>query len=211
VQQLVTEAAQKGEHITRREVRQLSQDWTAMSSDLVPAEVKEKVASHTIPSRYLAPLVKELEKLPPAHQTLLQAEMAENPEIDTLKQVTAEARYLAKYLQGSSQSQAINAETLDLEQALAEALRLGCLNTAADLVSQAAQLEQAVARLYTTWKRVGGLVDRLHTDTGSSTPHLQRLLRCLEPLASDLLEVQIGEASINSNQSGLIRVQILPE
>jgi hypothetical protein len=211
VQQLVTEAAQKGEHITRREVRQLSQDWTAMSSDLVPAEVKEKVASHTIPSRYLAPLVKELEKLPPAHQTLLQAEMAENPEIDTLKQVTAEARYLAKYLQGSSQSQAINAETLDLEQALAEALRLGCLNTAADLVSQAAQLEQAVARLYTTWKRVGGLVDRLHTDTGSSTPHLQRLLRCLEPLAGDLLEVQIGEASINSNQSGLIRVQILPE
>jgi hypothetical protein len=33
VQQLVTDAAERGEHITRREVRQLSDEWMAMSSD----------------------------------------------------------------------------------------------------------------------------------------------------------------------------------
>src|SRR6476619_4884643 len=42
VQQMVSEAAQKGDRITRREVRQLSDEWTAMSSDLLPESVKEK-------------------------------------------------------------------------------------------------------------------------------------------------------------------------
>jgi hypothetical protein len=211
VQQMVTEAATRGEQITRREVRQLTEDWTATTSDLVPPILKEKVANSTIPTRYLAPLVKEMEKLPEAHQTLLQAELEESPDIDTLKQVTAEARYLAKYLLSSAQTQALNDKNLNLEEALEEALRLGCLNTAADLVAQSAQLEQMVAKLYTTWKRVGALVDRLYTDAGSSTPHLQKVLRCLEPLSSELLEVQIGEVGIKSNQSGLIRLQILPE
>jgi hypothetical protein len=211
VQQMVTEAATRGEQITRREVRQLTEDWTAATSELVPPVLKEKVANNTIPTRYLAPLVKEMEKLPEAHQAILQAELVENPDIDTLKQVTAEARYLAKYLLSSAQVQALNDNSLDLEQALEEALRLGCLNNAADLVAQAAQLEQLVAKLYTTWKRVGGIVDRLYTDAGSSTPQLQKLLRCLEPLSGDLLEVQIGEAGINSNQSGLVRLQVLPE
>jgi hypothetical protein len=211
VQQMLTEAATNGEQITRREVRQLTEDWTATTSDLVPPVLREKVANNSIPTRYLAPLVKELEKLPEAHQTILQAELEENPDIDTLKQVTAEAKYLAKYLLSSAQTQALNDRSLNLEQALEEALRLGCVNTAADLVAQAAQLEQMVAKLYTTWKRVGGLVDRLYTDTGSSTPQLQKLLRCLEPLSGELLEVQIGEAGIHSNRSGLVRLQVLPE
>ncbi|HEY9889724.1 MAG TPA: hypothetical protein V6D02_15060, partial [Candidatus Obscuribacterales bacterium] len=34
VQQLVSDAAQRGEHITRREVRQIADEWTAMTSDL---------------------------------------------------------------------------------------------------------------------------------------------------------------------------------
>ena len=65
VQQLVSDAAQRGEHITRREVRQISDEWTAMTSDLLPTELKEKAANNTIPTRYLAPLVKEMQKLPP--------------------------------------------------------------------------------------------------------------------------------------------------
>ena len=47
IQQLVTDAAQKGDRITRREVRQLADEWTAMTSDLLPDEVKVKAADHT--------------------------------------------------------------------------------------------------------------------------------------------------------------------
>ncbi|MBD0337614.1 MAG: hypothetical protein ICV62_19165, partial [Cyanobacteria bacterium Co-bin13] len=64
VQQMVSDAARKGDHITRREVRQISDEWTAMTSELLPEEVREKAANNTIPTRYLAPLVREMEKLP---------------------------------------------------------------------------------------------------------------------------------------------------
>ncbi len=207
VQQMVTEAACRGDRISRREVRQLDDEWTAMSSELLPTVVKEKAASNTIPSRYLAPFVRELEKLPSAHQTILQEELVANPDVDTLKQATAEARYLARYLQSASQVQALDQNPINLEQALEEALRLGCLNTAADLVNQAAQLEQTIAKLYTTWKRVGKLTDQLYDATGASTPQLRSLLTALAGLATDLVEVQLGEGE----RSRLIRLKILPE
>ena len=69
VQQLVTDAAERGDRITRREVRQLSDEWMAMSSDLIPDEVKEQAASGATPPRFIAPLVREMEKLPEAHQS----------------------------------------------------------------------------------------------------------------------------------------------
>jgi hypothetical protein len=64
IQQLVTDAARNGDRITRREVRQLADEWTAMSSELLPDTVKAKAADNSLPSRYLAPLVREMEKLP---------------------------------------------------------------------------------------------------------------------------------------------------
>src|SRR4028118_1768542 len=173
VQQLVTEAAQKGDRITRREVKQLSDEWTAMSSELLPQEVKEKASAGTMPARYLAPLVKEMEKLPESHLKSLQQEVAASPDVDTVKQVTSDARFLAKYLDAAAQVQAINESAVDMELALQEALRLDCLNTAADLVKQASTLEQTVGKLYTTWKRLGSLSDRLYVGTGASTPHLR--------------------------------------
>ena len=88
VQQLVSESANKGDRITRREVKQVSDEWTAMSSDLVPTEIKTKAADNSIPTGYIAPLVKELEKLPETHQSALCEELVENPDLDTLKQVT---------------------------------------------------------------------------------------------------------------------------
>ena len=121
VQQLVSEAAHRGEHITRREVKQLADEWTAMTSDLIPEEVREKAANNTIPVRYLAPLVREMEKLPESHQETLKTEVTINPNVDTLKQVTAEARYLSKYLEAAVQVQALDQESLDLEQALEQA------------------------------------------------------------------------------------------
>ena len=96
VQQMVTEAARRGEQITRKEVKQLADEWTAMTSDLIPETVREKAANNTIPTRYLTPLVKEMEKLPPSHQDTLKTEAALNPDVDTLKQITSEARYLSK-------------------------------------------------------------------------------------------------------------------
>ncbi|MBW4644506.1 MAG: hypothetical protein KME23_16215 [Goleter apudmare HA4340-LM2] len=194
VQQMVSEAAQKGDRITRREVRQLSDEWTAMSSDLLPEPVREKAADNTIPPRYIAPLVKEMEKLPESHQKSLQREIAANPEVDTLKQATTEARYLAKYLKSAAQVQALNEQDIDIETALEEAQRIGCLSVAADLVNQASQIEQTVAKLYMTWKRIGNLADRLYVDTGASTPNLRSLLTCIEPLGGEVMELQLSGA-----------------
>ncbi|NJN56377.1 MAG: hypothetical protein HC879_02230 [Leptolyngbyaceae cyanobacterium SL_5_9] len=210
VQQMVSDAARKGDRITRREVRQLSDEWTAMTSDLIPEVVKEKAANSTIPTRYLAPLVREMEKLPEAHQVSLQAEVAGNPDVDTLKQVTAEARYLAKYLNAATNVQALNNEALDLESALEEALRVGCLNSTADLVNQASQLEQMIAKLYTTWKRLNTLSERVYLDSGASTPHLRSLLAHLSPLSGEVLEVQLGDPD-GGSFSRTIRLKILPE
>ncbi len=203
VQIMVSEAAQKGDRITRREVRQLTDEWTAMSSDLLPEPVKQKAAENVLPPRYIAPLVKEMEKLPESHQQSLQKEIAQNPDLDTLKQVTSEARSLAKYLKAAAQVQALNEQEVDIETALIEAQRVGCLSIAADLVNQASQLEQTIGKLYMTWKRIGNLADRLYVDTGASTPELRSLLDCLEPLGSEVMELQLDGAGERA-----IRLQI---
>jgi len=210
VQQMVSDAARRGERITRREVRQLADEWTAMSSDLLPEVVKEKAATNVIPSRYLAPLVRELEKLPPTHQTTLQTEVATHPDLDTLKQTTAEARSLVRYLAAAAQVQALESADLDLESALEEALRLGSLNLTADLVNHAAQLEQAIAKLYTHWKRVSSLSDKLYLESGASTPHLRSLLRGLQQLAGEIVEIQLADPR-HPHGFRSIRLQILPE
>lgn len=209
VQQIVTEAARRGEQITRKEVKTLSDDWTAINSTLIPESVRSKAADNTIPARYVTPLVKEMEKLPPAHQQTLRNEVDENPDVETLKQVTAEAKYLSRYIEAASQVQSLDAAQVNLELALDEALRVGCLNSAADLVNQATQLEQAAVKLYTAWKRINKLADRVYVDSGESTPHLRSLLNALAPLCSDLIEVQLGDAE--SANSRRIRLKMLPE
>ncbi|WP_413174134.1 hypothetical protein [Anabaena azotica] len=203
VQQMVSEAAQKGDRITRREVRQLTDEWTAMSSDLLPEPVKEKAADNSLPARYIAPLVKEMEKLPESHQKALQRDIAANPDVDTLKQATTEARQLAKYLKSAAQVQALTEENVDIETALEEAQRIGCLSIAADLVNQASQMEQSIAKLYMTWKKISNLADRLYVDTGASTPNLRSLLSCVEPLGGEVMELQLSGATEHT-----IRLQI---
>lgn len=209
VQQMVTEAARRGEQVTRKEVKQLTDEWTAMTSDLVPETVREKVANNTIPTRYLTPLVKEMEKLPPSHQETLRTEAARNPDVDTLKQITSEARYLSKYIAAASQVQTIDPDVVNLEQALEEALRTGCLNSTADLVNQATQLEQATAKLYTAWRRLNKLAERVYVDSGESTPQLRALLSALASLTNELIEIQLG--SPDSPSTKTIRLQILGE
>lgn len=203
VQQMVSEAASKGDRITRREVRQLTDEWTAMSSELLPEPVKVKAAENSLPPRYIAPLVKEMEKLPESHQKFIQKEIAANPDVDTLKQATTEARQLAKYLKSAAQVQALTKEDVDIETALEEAQRVGCLSVAADLVNQASQIEQTIAKLYMTWKRISNLADRLYVDTGASTPNLRSLLGCIEPLGSEVMEIQLTGATEHT-----VRLQI---
>ncbi|MER3434038.1 MAG: hypothetical protein C4288_11555 [Leptolyngbya sp. ERB_1_1] len=207
VQQLVGDAAKRGDRITRREVRQLSDDWTAMSSDLLPEELREKVVDQTIPTRYVAPLVRHLEKLPESHQSSIRQAIAEHPDLDTLKQATGEARSLSRYLEAAPQVQALNDESINIETALDEAMRLGCLNSAAELVNQAAQLEHAIAKLYTTWKRVNTLSDKLYEDTGASTPNLRSMLKSLERISSDSIEFYFGDPR-GENFSYTIRLKL---
>ncbi len=209
VQQIVSEAARRGDQITRKEVRNLTDEWTAMTSDLVPESVRAKVSDNTIPTRYLTPMVKEMAKLPPSHQQTLKNEVDENPNVDMLKQVTAEAKYLSRYIEAASQVQTLELANVDLELALDEALRVGCLNSTADLVNQATQLEQAAVKLYTAWKRINKLSDRVYVDSGESTPHLRSLLGALSPLCSELIEVQLGE--VDSATSRHIRLKMLSD
>jgi hypothetical protein len=206
VQQLVSDAARRGDRITRREVRQLSDEWTAMTSDLIPEPLREKAADHTMPTRYLAPLVKEMQKLPTTHQATLREAIAETPDVDTVKQVTAEARYLAKYLEAAARVQALTNQSLDLELALEEALRIGSLSATADLVNHAAQMEQLAAKLFLTWKRLNSLSERVYLDSGESTPHLRTLLSCLSNLTNEVIETPLDDMS-----DRLVRLQVLQE
>lgn len=194
IQKLVSEAAQKGDRITRREVKQLSDEWTALTSELLPEEVKEKAADGSLPPRHLAPLVKELEKLPDLHLTEITKEVSETPDIDTVKLMTTEARNLAKYLDAAAQVQTIREGNVEVEMALEEALRLDCINVAASLVKQAITMEQIVGKLYTTWRKLGKAADRLYVETGASNPHLRSLLNCLEVLSQDTIEVKLDDA-----------------
>ncbi|MBR8829456.1 MAG: hypothetical protein DSM107014_16425 [Gomphosphaeria aponina SAG 52.96 = DSM 107014] len=198
VQKLVSEAAQKGDRITRREVKQLADEWLAMSSDLLPDEVKEKAETGALPPRHLAPLVKELEKLPTNHLKEMQTEMAESPDVDTIKQLTSDAKNLSKYLDAAAQVQTLRKANIDVEMALEEALNLDCLQLTAAVVKEAIQLEQNVTKLYTIWKKIGGLADRLYVETGASNPNLRSLLSCLESLTQETIEVQLDETGDHS-------------
>lgn len=206
VQKLVSEAAESGDRITRREVKDLSDQWTAMNSDLVPSSVKEQAESGSLSPRYIAPFAKEMEKLPESHLKPIQQQAEQNPDVDTVKNLTSDAKNLSKYLDAAAQVQAIANADLDMEMALEEALRLDCLNTASDLVKQATNLEQVVAKLYTTWKRVESLADRLYVETGASNPHLRGLLTALEKLSSDTIEVPLDESS-----DRVVRLKIIDE
>jgi hypothetical protein len=145
----------------------------------------------------------------PVHQNTLKTEVELNPDLDTLKQVTAEARYLSKYLASANQVQLLEASGIDLELALEEALRVGCLNSAADMVAQAAQIEQTAVKLYTAWKRLNQLAERVFVDSGESTPNLRALLTALGPVTSETVQVRLGE--IDSVTSQTIRWRLMVE
>ena len=159
-----------------------------------------------MPPRFIAPLVREMEKLPELHQLAIREEIAANPDVDNIKLVTSNAKSLSKYLDAGAQVQVLNDSKVDLASALEEAMRVGCLPVAADVLKQAAQLEQTMTKFYLTWKRLGSLVDRLYVDTGASTPNLRSLIASVERLSSEIVEVPLDDSGENS-----IRLRIMKD
>lgn len=195
VQQMISEAANDGQQITRKQVRRLSDEFTAATSPLLPEEIRQRTQENLLPPRVVAPLVRELAKLPEPQQDDLRRALREEPELERVKDVTSTARWLSKAAEAGLAVRAFQQGSLNLEKALQEAQRLDALGLLADAVGQAQQLESAVLKLHTSWRRLGGLQERLWVESGSSTPHLRELLTVLQSLSGTTLRVSLGELS----------------
>ncbi|ADB95195.1 hypothetical protein [Candidatus Atelocyanobacterium thalassae] len=195
VQKIISEAANNGDHITCREVKQLSDEWNAMSSDLLPNTIKEKIEQGVLMSHHVAPLVQAMENLPDFHLKTIQKEIFKNSEIDNIKLLTADSKTLIQYLNVTEQLQTLkNAEVvLNMEMVLEESIRLECLNTTLDLVKQASHLEQIAVKFYMAWKRLGNISEKLYINSGESSPNLRAMLTSLESLSGEIVEVPLNE------------------
>lgn len=207
VQQMISEAANDGQQITRKQVRRLSDEFTAATSPLLPEEIRQRTQENLLPPRVVAPLVRELAKLPEPQQDDLRRVLREEPELERVKDVTSTARWLSKAAESGIAVRAFQHGDLNLEKALQEAQRLDALGLFADAVAQAQQLESAVLKLHTSWRRLGGLQERLWVESGSSTPHLRELLTALQSLSGTTLRVSLGELSGGKR----IRLQLVEE
>ena len=207
VQQMISEAANGGLPITRKQVRRLSDDFLAATSPLLPEEIRQRTAENLLPSRAVAPLVKELARLPEEQQDDLRRVLRDEPELDRVKDVTHTARWLHRAAEASLAVRAFQQGDLDFEKALQEAQRLDVLGLLADAVGQAQALESAVLKLHTSWRRLGGLQERLWVESGSSTPHLRELLTALQSLSGSTLRVSLGELAGGKR----LRLQLVEE
>ena len=207
VQLMIGEAANGGQQITRKQVRQLTDEFTAATSPLLPEEIRQRTAENLLPPRAVAPLVKELAKLPEEQQEDLRQVLRDEPELDRVKDVTSTARWLSKASEAGLAVRAFQQGELDLEKAMQEALRLDALGLLADAVGQAQALESAVLKLHTSWRRLNGLQERLWVESGSSTPHLRELLNALQTLSGNTMRVSLGELAGGKR----VRLQLVEE
>ena len=207
VQLMIAEAANEGQEITRKQVRRLSNEFTAATSPLLPEEIRQRTADNLLPPRAVAPLVKELAKLPEGQQEELRRVLREEPELERVKDVTSTARWLSKAAEAGLAVRAFQQGQLDFDKALQEAQRLDALGLLADAVGQAQALESAVLKLHTSWRRLGGLQERLWLESGSSTPHLRELLTALQSLSGSTLRVSLGELAGGKR----VRLQLVEE
>ena len=207
VQLMIGEAANDGQQITRKQVRQLTDEFTAATSPLLPEEIRERTANNLLPPKAVAPLVKELAKLPDDQQEDLRKVLREEPELERVKDVTSTARWLSKASEAGLAVRAFQQGELDLDKAMQEALRLDALGLLSDAVGQAQALESAVLKLHTSWRRLNGLQERLWVESGSSTPHLRELLTALQTLSGNTMRVSLGELAGGKR----VRLQLVEE
>jgi hypothetical protein len=204
---MISEAANGGLPITRKQVRRLSDEFLAATSPLLPEEIRQRTAENLLPPRAVAPLVKELARLPEEQQDDLRRVLRDDPELERVKDVTHTARWLHRAAEASLAVRAFQQGDLDFEKALQEAQRLDALGLLADAVGQAQALESAVLKLHTSWRRLGGLQERLWVESGSSTPHLRELLTTLQSLSGSTLRVSLGELAGGKR----LRLQLVEE
>ncbi|MEI8252000.1 MAG: hypothetical protein WCF98_12595 [Synechococcus sp. ELA057] len=207
VQQMIGEAANEGLPITRKQVRRLSEEFTAATSPLLPEEIRRRTAENLLPPRAVAPLVKELARLPEPQQEDLRRVLRDDPELDRVRDVTQTARWLSRTGEAGLAVRALQENDLDLEKAIQEAQRLDILGILSDAVYQAQQLESAVLKLHTSWRRLGGVQERLWVESGSSTPHLRDLLQALQALSGSTMRVSLGELAGGRR----VRLQLVEE
>ncbi len=207
VQQMISEAANEGELITRKQVRRLNDEFTSATSPLLPEEIRERTQQNLIPPRIVAPLVRQLAKLPESHQEELRKTLSDEPEIDSIKGVTNKARWISKAVEAGAAVRAFQQGELDLEKAMHEAERLDALGLLADAVGQAQALEASVQKLHSAWRRLGGLQERLWLESGSSTPYLRDVLAVLQSLSGATMKVSLGELAGGTK----VRLQLVEE
>ena len=207
VQQMIAESANQGNPITRREVRMLSDEFTSSTSPFLPEEIRERSQSNLLPARLVAPLAKELEKLPEKQQEDFRAVLRESSDIDSIKDVTNSAKWIGKCLDSALSIRSCQAEDLDLEKAIQEAQRIEALGLLADAFGQAKSIESSVLKLHCAWQRLGILYEKVWLQSGSSTPHLRNILEVLQTLSGSTLRVSLGEISGGKK----IRLQIVEE
>ena len=207
VQQLISEAANEGQEITRRQVKRLSDEFTSVTSSLLPEEIREKAQSNLLPPRIVAPFVKELAKLPEVQQEGLKETLREKPDVDCLRDLTSTARWIGKSIDASLALRSFQDQDLNLEKATEEAQRLDALGLLADALSQAKSVESSVLKLYLSWKRLSGLHERLWLESGSSTPYLRDILNSLQSICGATMRIHLGEISGGKR----IRMQIVEE
>lgn len=207
VQLMVGQAANEGQAITRKQVRRLADEFVAATSPLLPEEIRQRTAENLLPPRAVAPLVKELARLPEEQQNDLRQALREEPELERVRDVTLTARWLSKATEAGGAVRALQQRELDLEKAIQEAQRLDVLGILSDAVYQAQQLENAVLRLHTSWRRLNGLQERLWVESGSSTPHLRELITALQSLSGNTMRVSLGELAGGKR----VRLQLVEE
>ena len=155
----------------------------------------------------MAPLVRELAKLPEPQQEDLRRVLQDEPELDRVKDVTLTARWLSRTAESGVAVRAFQQGELDLDKAIQEAQRLDALGILSDAVYQAQQVESAVLKLHTSWRRLGGLQERLWVESGSSTPHLRELIVALQTLSGTTMRVSLGELAGGKR----VRLQLVEE
>ncbi len=207
VQMMISEAANEGQEITRKQVRRLTDEFTSATSPLLPEEIRQRTQENLLPPKVVAPLVRELAKLPELQQEDLRRALREEPELDCIKDVTSTARWISKTTEASEAVRAFQQGELNLEKAMHEAQRLDALGLLADAVSQAQSLEASVLKLHTAWRRLGGLQERLWVESGSSTPNLRDVLGALQSLSGATLRVSLGELAGGKR----VRLQLVEE
>ncbi len=207
VQQMISEAANEGQEITRKQVRRLADEFTSVTSPLLPEEIRERTQSNLLPPRVVAPLVKELSKLPEIQQDDIRDALRENPEIDCIKNLTNTAKWISKSNEASISLKTFQNNNINLEKATQEAQRLEALDLLADSFNQAKAIESSVMKLYLAWRKLGGIHEKLWIESGSSTPYLRNVLDALQTICGSTLRVSLGELAGGKK----IRLQIVEE